>query len=196
MSFNIISKSLIPIFSIFVIVPTLFIPTFSNTSNLEINPELLESFNISDSIFYWPVPGYNRISSYFGKRNSPTAGASSFHQGIDIPAPAGTNLVAVFSGIVTYIGFNGSGGYAIHLKNNNIQFIYHHVSPNYIVNIGDYVYSGQIIGQVGPKNIYGVKNNPYKDSSGRPTNGATTGPHLHFTIKKDGRAVNPLNYFS
>ena len=55
---------------------------------------------------------------------------------------------------------------------------------------------GQIIGQVGPKNVYGIKNNPYKDSSGKPTNGATTGPHLHFTIKKDGKAVNPLNYFS
>ena len=196
MSFNIIYKSLIPFISIILIVPTLFIPTFLNISNLEINPELLESFNISGSIFYWPVPGYTRISSYFGKRNSPTAGASSFHQGIDIPAPAGTNLVAVFSGIISYIGFNDSGGYAIHIKNSNLQFIYHHVSPNYIVNVGDYVYSGQIIGQVGPKNVYGVKDNPYKDSSGKPTNGATTGPHLHFTIKKDGRAVNPLNYFS
>ena len=196
MSLNIISKSLIPFISIILIVPTLFIPTFSNNSNLEINPELLESFNISGSIFYWPVPGYTRISSYFGKRNSPTAGASTFHQGIDIPAPAGTSLVAVFSGIVTYTGFNGSGGYTICFKNDNLQFIYHHVSPNYIVNVGDYIYSGQVIGQVGPKNVYGVKNNPYKDSNGKPTNGATTGPHLHFTIKKDGIAVNPLNYFS
>ena len=196
MSFNIISKSLIPYISIILIVPTLFIPAFSNNSNLEINTELLESFNISGSIFYWPVPGYTRISSYFGNRNSPTAGASSFHQGIDIPAPSGTSLVAAFSGTVTYIGFNGSGGYAIHIENNDLQFIYHHVSPNYIVAIGDYVSSGQIIGQVGPKNVYGVKNNPYKDSNGRPTNGATTGPHLHFTIKKDGKAVNPLNYFS
>ena len=196
MYFNIISKSLIPFVSIILIVPTLFIPAFSNNSNLEINPELLESFNISGSIFYWPVPGYTRISSYFGNRNSPTAGASSFHQGIDIPAPTGTSLVAVFSGIVSYVGFNGSGGYAIHIKNSDLQFIYHHVSPNYIVNIGDFVYSGQVIGQVGPKNVYGVKNNPYTDSTGKPTNGATTGPHLHFTIKKDGKAVNPLNYFS
>ena len=196
MSFNNLSKTLIPFLSIILIVPTLFVPTITNNSNLEINPELLESFNISGSIFYWPIPGYTRISSYFGKRNSPTAGASSFHQGIDIPAPAGTSLVAVFSGIVSYIGFNGSGGYAIHIENTNLQFIYHHVSPNYIINIGDYVSSGQIIGQVGPKNVYGVKNNPYKDSNGKPTNGATTGPHLHFTIKKDGKAVNPLNYFS
>lgn len=197
MSLNNLSKILIPFISIIVIIPSLFIPTIASNSNLEIsNPEISESFDMSNSLFYWPVPGYTRISSYFGKRNSPTAGASSFHQGIDIPAPAGTNLVAVFSGTVTYIGFNGSGGYAIHLKNNNLQFIYHHVSPNYIIKIGDFVYSGQVIGHVGPKNVYGVKNNPYKDSSGKPTNGATTGPHLHFTIKKDGRAVNPLNYYS
>ena len=197
MSLNSLSKILIPFISIIVIIPSLFIPTIATNSNLEIiNPEISGSFDISNSSFYWPVPGYTRISSYFGKRNSPTLGASSFHQGIDIPAPAGTNLVAVFNGIVTYIGFNGSGGYAIHIQSDNLQFIYHHVSPNYIIKTGDSLYSGQVIGHVGPKYVYGVPNNPYKDSSGKPTNGATTGPHLHFTIKKDGRAVNPLNYYS
>ena len=197
MSLNNLSKTLIPFISIILIVPTLFIPTIADNSNLEItNSEFSGRFDISNSLFYWPVPGYTRISSYFGKRNSPTVGASSFHQGIDIPAPAGTNLVSVFNGLISFIGFNGSGGYAIHIKNDNLQFIYHHVSPNYIVEVGDYVYPGQVIGQVGPKNVYGVKNNPYTDSNGNPTNGASTGPHLHFTIKKDGKAVNPLNYFS
>ena len=196
MSLNNLSKAFIPFISIIVIIPSLFIPTIASNPNLEIiNPESSGSFYIYSSSFYWPVPGYTRISSYFGKRNSPTAGASSFHQGIDIPAPAGTTLVAAFNGIVTYIGFNGSGGYAIHIKKDGLQFIYHHVSPNYIVKIGDFVYPGQIIGQVGPKNVYGVKNNPYKDSNRKPTNGASTGPHLHFTIKKDGKAVNPLDYF-
>ena len=197
MSLNNLSKAFIPFISIILIIPSLFIPTITINSNLDIiNPEISGNFDMLNSSFYWPVPGYTRISSYFGKRNSPTAGASSFHQGIDVPAPSGTNLVAVFNGIVTYIGFNGSGGYAIHIKSDNLQFIYHHVSPNYIIKNGDFVYSGQIIGQVGPKNVYGVQNNPYKDNSGKPTNGASTGPHLHFTIKKDGIAVNPLNYYS
>lgn len=197
MSFNNLFKSFIPVISIIVIIPTMFIPTLANNSDLETTtPEISGNFDMSNSLIYWPVPGYTRISSYFGKRSSPTAGASSFHQGIDIPAPNGTSLIAVFSGTVTFIGFNGSAGYSIHIKSNNLEFLYHHVSPKYIVKIGDYVYSGQIIGQVGPKNVYEIKNNPYKDSNGKPTNGATTGPHLHFTIKKDGKAVNPLNYFS
>ena len=69
------------------------------------------------------------------------------------------------------------------------------MSPNYIVSVGDYISKGEIIGFVGPLNVYGVLNNPYKDKYGRPTNGASTGPHLHLTIKKDGIAVNPLNHF-
>lgn len=142
MSFNHLSKALIPFSLIILIVPTLFIPTISNSFSLEIdNSEISKSFDISNSYFYWPIPGYTRISSYFGKRNSPTAGASSFHQGIDIPAPAGTNLVAPFEAKVTFVGFKGSGGYTITLKCNNLEFIYHHVSPNYIIQLGEKVYS-------------------------------------------------------
>lgn len=60
---------------------------------------------------------------------------------------------------------------------------------------GDYVLKGQIIAKVGPKNVYGFSNNVYKDASGNPTNGATTGPHLHFTIKKRNQYLNPLDFF-
>ena len=51
-----------------------------------------------------------------------------------------------------------------------------------------------VIGQVGPKYVYDVVGNPYHDSTGRPTNGSTTGCHLHVTIKLDSNAVNPLDY--
>ena len=57
------------------------------------------------------------------------------------------------------------------------------------------MHKGQIIGNVGPKYIEDVPNNPYKDSTGKSTNGATTGPHLHFSIKKEGEYVNPMEVF-
>lgn len=85
-------------------------------------------------------------------------------------------------------------GFTITLKNDNFIISYCHVSPDFIVSVGDYISKGQEIGRVGPLNVYDVPNNPYKDKYGRPTNGASTGPHLHLTIKKDGQAVNPLDY--
>lgn len=53
-----------------------------------------------------------------------------------------------------------------------------------------------VIATVGPKNIYGISNNPYKDSSGNPTNGATTGCHLHLSIKYKDKNADPLDYFT
>lgn len=196
MSFNNFYKQIIALLITFILIPVLFIPTLSsNIPENNNNSQIISNFKLNANGFVWPTPGYTRITSYFGKRKSPTKYASSFHQGIDIGAPAGTNLVAVCDAVVSYIGFNGSAGYSIHLKFNDLQFFYHHVDPHYVVKLNDFVKAGQLIGKVGPKNVYGIKNNPYKDSKGRPTNGATTGPHLHFTIKKDGIAVNPLHYF-
>ena len=146
--------------------------------------------------FLWPAPNYNTITSYFGYRNRPTAGASSYHSGIDIGAPTGSNVISSFSGTVEYTGFYGGGGYTIIISNGIYSAQYSHLAPVFYCKKGDYITKGTIIGTVGPKIVYGVPGNKYKDSNGNPTNGATTGPHLHFTIKKDGQAVNPLDYIS
>ena len=139
--------------------------------------------------------GYSTITSHFGPRKSPTTGRQSYHYGLDIGAPTGSNIVAIFSGQVTFTGFSGANGFTVTITNGNICASYSHVSPTFLVYKGQYVNQGEIIAIVGPKNVYGVPNNPYKDSNGNPTNGSTTGPHLHLSIKKDGKAVNPLNYF-
>ena len=68
------------------------------------------------------------------------------------------------------------GGYTVTIKNDNFSVSYCHVSPTFLVYVGQTVYKGDIIAKVGPKNVYGVPNNPYKDSNGNPTNGATTRP--------------------
>lgn len=86
-------------------------------------------------------------------------------------------------------------GYTITLSvSESIKITYCHVSPNYIVSKGDFVNQGDIIGYVGPKNVYGVLGNKYKDSNGNPTNGATTGSHLHIGIRINGNYADPLNY--
>ena len=59
---------------------------------------------------------------------------------------------------------------------------------------GDKIEQSQVLGQVGPPHVYDILNNPYKDKFGNPTNGSTTGCHLHFSIKVNGKAMNPLDY--
>ena len=157
------------------------------------------SITMSSDFFVWPIPGYTVISSYFGNRNSPTAGASNYHLGIDIPAPEGTYLYAIDDGLVTFASWGAGGGYTIVLQLTNYENLsvsYCHTSPTMFVEYGEYVSKKEIIGMVGPKNVYGINNNPYKDENGNPTNGATTGSHLHFAIKLDGKNVNPLNYYT
>ena len=161
-----------------------------------INYNQYPQINISNLGFAWPIPGYTTITSYFGKRTSPTAGASSYHKGVDIGAPEGTILIASIDGEITYTGFLGGGGYTITLSKDDIKITYCHVSPMFIVKQGDTVKRGEIIGYVGPKYVYGVKGNNYKDESGRPTNGATTGTHLHLGIRKNGEYLNPLDFYN
>lgn len=182
------------IFSLCIFTNIIYFATQINTeSNLQNN-----SYNIhfsSNQNFFWPTPGFYNITSKFGQRVSPITGKFSTHHGIDIGASEGTHIYAVQSGIVSFIGFNGANGYSIHIQNNNFTFIYGHVSPNFIVPLNDFIDIGTIIGYVGPKYVQPTPENTYKDNTGKTTNGSTTGPHLHLGIKKDGKAVNPLNYF-
>lgn len=146
----------------------------------------------------WPVPGHTYISSHFGKRNAPTAGASTTHSGIDIPAPEGTELISIMDGKVVSTGWGGAGGYTITIESLDkvYKFSYCHSDPNFIVKVGQKIEKGEVIGKVGPKNITGPKNNPYKDFNGKPTNGATTGCHCHFTLRKNGNLIDPEEFLN
>ena len=171
-----------------------FLPTFSLDSSNN-SSAFSNTIVISNKGYAWPSPGFTKITSPFGKRSAPTAGASSFHKGCDIGAPEGSNLIAATDGQILFTGFLGGGGYTITLSVNNLKISYCHVSPHYIVKKGDFVKRGQIIAHVGPKYVYGVPGNQYTDSTGRPTNGAITGPHLHLGIRVDDSYVDPLTFF-
>lgn len=133
--------------------------------------------SIGNIKFIWPCPSSSRITSGFGGRESPTEGASSNHQGIDIGAPTGSNIVAAADGTVTISTYSYSAGNYIMLNHGGgISTVYMHCSQ-LLVSAGDTVKQGQVIAKVG-------------------STGYSTGPHLHFGVRLNGSYVNPAKYVS
>lgn len=126
----------------------------------------------------WLVPcSYKMITSPFGFRESPTTGASTYHQGVDLSASAGTPIVASRGGTVTVASYSNAAGYYVTINHGDgFSSIYMHMT-NYIVSSGQKVNQGQTIGYVGKTGI-------------------ATGNHLHFGIAQNGAYVNPCNYVS
>ena len=185
---------IIILFSIFISV--FFIPIIQGGNFNLSSSQNKEIIDFNPDGFVWPIPGYTSISSNFGKRIVPTSGASSFHYGVDIPAPEGTKLIAIADGEITFCSFLGAGGYTITLSFDNYKVTYCHVSPSFIVSIGDFVKQGQVIGYVGPKYVYDVVGNPYSDSSGKPTNRCYDSVVIYTCgFRIDDKYVNPIDYF-
>ena len=126
--------------------------------------------------FIWPTKGV--VTSHFGYRNSPTAGASSNHPAIDIGASTGTPVVAADGGVVIYAGSNGGYGNSVGIKHDNGMVTYYNHLYAWNVKVGDTVGQGQQIAQVG-------------------STGISTGPHLDFKIlDKNGKPVDPEKYLN
>ncbi len=125
--------------------------------------------------FIWPVDS-TYVTSGYGERPSPTAGASSNHGAIDIGAVAGSPIYAAADGQVAVATYNnGLGNYVSIDHGSGTVTRYSHMT-NYIVQPGQYVTQGQIIGYVGQTGI-------------------ATGDHLDFAVTQNGQTVNPLNYY-
>ena len=124
----------------------------------------------------WPCPVSYTITSHFGYRTSPTAGASSYHKGVDISCPMNSQVIAAQSGTVIYAAYYGSGGNAVMIDHHNGMVTqYFHLS-SYAVGVGQTVTAGQVIAYSG-------------------STGVSTGPHLHFGVMVNGGYVNPLSFF-
>lgn len=122
--------------------------------------------------FSWPVPHFYKVSSHFGPRGR------KHHDGIDIPAPKGTPIVAVDTGVVIYSddGIRGYGNMIVIAHGDDIFTVYAHNKSNK-VDKGDRVDKGQVIAQIG-------------------NTGRSTGPHLHFEIRVKNKVRNPAQFLS
>ena len=128
-------------------------------------------------IFVYPVRGA-RLSSPFGWRDDPFgSGARVYHAAVDLSVPQGTPIVASMGGRISAVGFDRTyGNYLIVTHSGDFQTMYAHLHT-VAVKRGDQVSQGDQIGTVG-------------------TTGRSTGPHLHFALYVNGRAVNPLDFLS
>jgi len=137
---------------------------------------ILESYkygNAPGGKFMWPVAG--RVKSGFGYRIHPIFGYNRFHSGIDIVAPSGTLIKSADGGEIIHAGYDGGYGYSIMVYHGGgFATWYAHLS-RILVSVGQRVERGQVIGLVG-------------------STGWSTGPHLHFEVRINGGAQNPLQY--
>lgn len=131
----------------------------------------------SASGFVWPLASAGRLSCGFGPRKAPTAGASTYHKGIDIAVPTGTAVRASKAGKVITATYSSSAGNYVAIYHGDGVYTYYMHCSSLSVSVGDQVEQGQTIALSG-------------------STGISTGPHLHFAVNVGGQYVNPLNYVS
>ncbi len=129
--------------------------------------------------YLWPVTGYDRVSAAYGTRMHPIKKEMVFNNGIDIPAPEGTSVLATDKGTVDKIGDNETdGNYVILNHDGGIQTFYSKLFGFAEgLAVGDTVQQGDVIGYVG-------------------ATGYATGPHLHFGLIIDDEYIDPMSVFT
>jgi len=146
----------------------------TKTTNI---PSSRNALYVGTGRYIWPTPGSFWVTSHFGWR----AKYGRFHYGTDIGCATGTRIVAMADGVVTYVGWPGSNynwayGKMIVINHyDGTQTRYGHLSA-FNCHMGQKVKAGQVIGYTG-------------------NTGRSSGPHLHFEIRVNGKHVNPMNYF-
>lgn len=137
-----------------------------------LNYDEIETTTVAANIntLQWPVVG--RISSEYGYRNHPITGKYSLHNGLDIAADSGTEILSAYDGVVKSAGYSSTYGYyMIITHSDNLETLYAHCSK-LKADEGDVVKKGDTVALVG--------------STGR-----STGPHLHFEVRVNSYRIDP-----
>ena len=129
---------------------------------------------INGDLFKKPLHARYWLSSNYGWRDSPfNPGKRTFHGGLDMAVASGTPIYAALDGTVTAVGFNATyGNYVIITHHSGYKTLYGHMKST-ACRKGNFVYTNTVIGYVG-------------------STGMSTGPHLHFTVYKNGKTINPF----
>jgi len=142
--------------------------------------EITDYLRIQKDIYVATPRGYpviGKLTSHFGKRTDPFSGEMAFHTGIDISCSANSPIRATADGVVSRSGWIEKSGYVVILEHGcGFSTVYAHNTKN-TVKVGQTVKKGDIIGYVG-------------------TTGKSTGPHVHYEVWKEGKAIDAQQYLS
>ena len=115
------------------------------------------------------------LSSRYGPRTDPFTGKSSWHAGIDFAGKLGADIVSVGSGVVTWAGKRFGYGLMVEVNHGDGYSTRYAHAQELVVKVGDIVKHGQTIAKIG-------------------TSGRSTGPHVHFEVRKDGKTMDPSKF--
>ena len=133
--------------------------------------------NYTGGLFEWPAPGYYTITSEYGMRLHPILKTYRSHSGLDIGAPMGSNVLAANDGVVIKATYMGAYGNVVMIDHGGgVITVYAHGSE-IIAKLGDTVKRGDVIMKCG-------------------STGWSTGPHVHFEIRINGKTIDPYPYIT
>lgn len=137
---------------------------------------LLLGQNLEDQVYPEGRPvSSGWLSSYYGKRRDPFTGRKAMHEGVDFAGKAGSDVIAVAAGIVTWSGERSGYGNMVEINHGKGYVTRYGHNRKNLVQVGERVRKGQVIAEMG--------------SSGR-----STGPHVHFEVRRNGKPVDPARY--
>lgn len=148
----------------------------NSEQQLEVIDALFVSRNTQDELFIAGRPiKWGWMSSAYGYRTDPFSGKRAWHAGVDFAGKENSDIIAVASGVVTWSGKRYGYGNLIEVSHGNGYITRYAHCKELLAAVGDVVEKGQVLATMG--------------STGR-----STGPHVHYEVRKDGKTLNPKKY--